>query len=43
MEKASKAIVLNMAAKGLDIDAIAERRGLSVSDIADILQGANEH
>ncbi len=42
MEKASKAIVLNMAAKGLAIEAIAELTGLSVSDIADLLQSTHE-
>ena len=42
VEKASKAIVLNMAGKGIDIAAIADLTGLSVSDIADLLQGANE-
>ena len=43
IEKASKAIVLNMAGKGIDIAAIAELTGLSVSDIADLLQSTNEH
>ena len=42
MEKASKAIVLNMAGKGIDINAIAELTGLNVSDIADLLQSTNE-
>ena len=40
--KASKAIVLNMAGKGMDSAAIAELTGLSVSDIADLLQGRTE-
>jgi len=43
IEKASKAIVLNMAGKGIDIAAIAELTGLSVSDIAALLQNSNEH
>ncbi len=42
MEKASKAIVLNMAGKGVDVASIAELTGLSVSDIAALLQSASE-
>ena len=43
IEKASKAIVLNMAGKGIALAAIAELTGLSVSDIAALLQSSNEH
>lgn len=42
IEKASKAIVLHMAGKGIDSAAIAELTGLSLSDIADLLQGRTE-
>ena len=42
MEKASKAIALNLLAKGLDRAIIADATGLSVLDIADLLQGADE-
>ncbi len=42
MEKASKAIALNLLAKGIDSATIADATGLSVSDIADLLQGADE-
>jgi len=42
MEKASKAIVLNMAAKGIDTNTIAEFTGLSMPDIAAFLQGRGE-
>jgi len=38
MEKASKAIVLNMAGKGIDTNTIAEFTGLSIPDIAAFLQ-----
>ena len=41
-EKASKAIVLNMAGKGIDTNTIAEFTGLSMSDIAAFLQGRGE-
>ncbi len=37
MEKASKAIVLNMAGKGIDTNTIAEFTGLSMSDITSFL------
>ena len=42
MEKASKAIALNLLAKGLDRAIIADATGLSELDIADLLQGADE-
>jgi len=42
VEKASKAIVLNMAGKGIALESIAELTGLSVSDIAALLQSTSE-
>ena len=42
IEKASKAIVLNMASKGIDTNTIAELTGLSMPDIAAFLQSGGE-